>query len=53
MDYEKLYLEERKRSLSLEMSLLQMRADKISKEAVEISKELEKYENKSENPETK
>jgi hypothetical protein len=42
-DYKKLYLEQKAVSLNLEMQLMNLRAQMIEGERVEISKELKEY----------
>jgi hypothetical protein len=51
-DYKKLYLEQKRQSLILEMNLIQMRAGVIEKELPEIEAELKEYDSKSETPGT-
>lgn len=42
-DYKKLYLEQRKLALSLEMQILNMRAQEIGNEMPRVEKELKAY----------
>lgn len=46
-DYKKMYLEQKRQALMLEMSLLQMRAGVIEKELPETEAELVEHVNKS------
>lgn len=52
MDYKKLYLEQKRQALMLEMNLMQMRAGVIEKELPEIETELGEYDSKSEKSDT-
>lgn len=52
-DYKKLYLEQRKQNLLLEMSLMQMRAGVIDGEMATLEEELKEYVDKEKDkPET-
>lgn len=44
MNYEKLYFEQKSVSLNLEMQLMNMRAQAIEVERIEVQKKLKKYE---------
>jgi hypothetical protein len=47
-DYKKLYLEQKRQSLMLEMNLLQLRAGVVGEELPEIEKQLTDHVNKDE-----
>jgi hypothetical protein len=51
-DYKKLYLEQKRQSLMLEMQLLQMRAQQVGNEMPQIEEELKEYAGKSEESST-
>ena len=48
MDYKKMYLEQKRQSLVLEMNMMNMRADAINKELPAIEAELKEYESTEE-----
>lgn len=51
-DYKKMYLEQKRQTLILEMSLMQMRASIVEKELPEIEAELREHDSKSKKPDT-
>ena len=53
MDYKSSYLQEKIRSLRLEMNLMNVRANEINQELPEIEKELTEHDSKDKTPKTK
>ena len=53
MDYKGSYLKEKVRSLQLEMSLMNIRANEINQELPKVKKELTEHDSKSETSGTK
>lgn len=51
-DYKKLYLEQKKQSFLLEMSLMQLRANVIDGEMVTLEEQLKEYVSESEKSDT-
>jgi septation ring formation regulator EzrA len=51
-DYKKMYLEQKRQALMLEMSLMQMRAGIVEKELPKIEAELREYDSKSKKSDT-